>query len=126
MSQISTTKFVSGDGIEHEVETGSPAYDQMVKSGFTRVESKEESTQVSRMLGAGPSDETTEGGAAGSPAPDENAEKPPVDLSKMTKAQLVAYAEELGVAVTPDTMTKAAIVEAIEGTAVERSPQVDG
>jgi hypothetical protein len=43
--------------------------------------------------------------------------KQEVDLSKMTKAQLVAEAERVGVTVVPDEMTKAQIVGAIEEAA---------
>lgn len=34
----SLAKFITGDGVEHEVAVGSPAYDHMVKDGsFQRV-----------------------------------------------------------------------------------------
>ena len=36
------------------------------------------------------------------------------DLAKMKKAQLVAYAESIGVKVVPDEMTNKAIIAAIE------------
>lgn len=37
-----------------------------------------------------------------------------VDLNSMTKAQLLAYAEELGIEGLSDSMTKAEIIAAIE------------
>lgn len=45
---------------------------------------------------------------------DEVEEAPRVSLS-MTKAELVAVAEDRGITVVPDTMTKADIIAAIEG-----------
>ena len=51
------------------------------------------------------------------PAKLESPKSESADLSKMTKAQLVAEAERLGVTVVPDEMTKAQIVAAIEDAA---------
>lgn len=84
-------RFISGDGVEHEVEVGSPAFDLMAKTGsFKRLD---EPTAIE---------------------PDTTAAQEPVDLSKMTKAALVAEAEARGVTVVPDDMTKAQIIAAIE------------
>ena len=46
-------------------------------------------------------------------APEEESEAPAVDLSSMTKAELIAYAEELGLTVS-SSMTKAQIIEVIQ------------
>jgi len=104
MSKIA--RFISSDaaGTIHEVEHGSVAFELMSKDGgFVRLYSDEEVAAFD----------------AGEPiitdAPREIIEEPePVDLSKMNKAQLVAEAESRGVAVVPDEMTKAQIIDAIE------------
>lgn len=44
---------------------------------------------------------------------DPGGEAEPEDLMRLTKAQLVAKAEEIGITVVPDEMTKQQIVDAI-------------
>jgi len=85
---MANIKFISGDGVEHEVEETSPAADHMRTSGFQRI---------------GDAKPETSGGEAAKP-----------NLAKMKKAELVAYAESIGVTVVPDGMTNKAIIAAIE------------
>lgn len=87
--------FKTGDGRDMVCPVGSVAYDLMSKDGsFTLVSIDGERQPVSAV------------------EPDTTAE--PKKLSKMKKAQLVAYAEEIGCTVVPDGMTNAQIIKAIE------------
>lgn len=88
---MANIKFISGDGVEHEVEETSPAADHMRTSGFQRIYSEAE---AAAQLAA------------------EAGEKV-LDLSKLKKAELIIEAEKLGVEVTP-AMTVKQILAAIE------------
>ena len=82
-------KFISGDGVEHEVEVGSAAFGQMVKNGFQRTDL---------------------------PAPvaiDEGSEPAKVELEDLSMAQLSIKADYLGIHFAPRTK-KAAMIEAIK------------
>lgn len=103
--------FKRSDGAEFHAEEGSESFKLMTKDGsFTRIqdgetESRSAAEATSRVAGA----ETSTAADADVPA------AASTDLAKMTKAQLVAEAEACGVTVVPDEMTKAQIIEAIEG-----------
>lgn len=111
-------KFVSGDGVPHEVAVDSPAFELMSKNGsFRRVDSFEtetsgESTQAGETGTADESGPTDAGPAADQP--EAETEQAKADLKRLNKAQLVAEAERIGVTVVPDEMTKAQIIELIE------------
>jgi hypothetical protein len=93
--------FRGSDGFERCCEEGSVAFDLMTKDGsFTPID--------------GP------GGSESKAAPDENAESKPIDLSKMTKKQLLEHAALLDVPVT-DKMKNADIIAAIEAKAEDGS-----
>jgi 3,4-dihydroxy-2-butanone 4-phosphate synthase len=68
MAQV---KFISGDGVEHEVEDDSMAAEVMRNAGFQQI-------GVDAEIEAGP-----------------------IDLSSMKKAELLAYAEGKGIEVNP-------------------------
>ncbi len=96
---MALVKFISGDGVEHEVEETSLAAEIMRQNGLHQVG------------GETPATTATE--------PDANAVPAPKDRSKMKKAELVAEAEELGVEVVPDSMTNKQIIAAIEAKLAE-------
>lgn len=89
-------KFISGDGVEHEVPVESYAFEIMSKDGSFR------------RLDLDPSFD-----------PDLSAKQAPADRSRMKTAELVAEAEILGLDVVPGSMTKVAIIEAIEAKLTE-------
>lgn len=96
-------KFISGDGVEHEVEETSAAAEVMRNAGFQRLDVEEVVYTDQDVL------EQSDG---------EDATAKPVNLTKLNKAELVAKAEELGIDVVPDSMTKAQIIAAIEAAAI--------
>jgi hypothetical protein len=97
-----TAKFISGDGVEHEVSVESVAFELMSKDGaFERIDEN----------AAEPAAETVE-----------VIEKP---LAKMNKLELLAEAERRGLELVPDEVTKAQIILAIE-VADAKGPEPTG
>lgn len=87
---MAIVKFISGDGVEHEVEETSMAADIMRQNGFQLVEE-------------------------GSTIQEPEAE-PVVVLSKLNRTDLIAEAAKRGIVIDPDdkAQTKRVIIEAIE------------
>lgn len=106
MSDIKIAKFISGDGVEHTVEVGTPAFAHMVKEGFQRLDAPAKKT---RMLGAGESADET----------------PEVDLSTLKRDELIEKAAELGIEIdaADKTQTKKVIIAAIEAKLAETADE---
>lgn len=99
---MSLIKFVSGDGVEHEVEETSVAADLMRQNGFQQIGGPEPKAS-GRMLGAGV-------------LPDSKAQPAAVDLSKLNRDGLIAEAAKVGIPIdaADKAQTKKVIVAAIE------------
>jgi hypothetical protein len=112
-------KFISGDGVEHEVSVDSPAFELMSKDGsFTRVY-----TEADAVAQLGGNDAETAGGRDGESheadtateglgAPQTGGEA----LSDLSRAALVAKAKGLGVKASGKSP---AIIAAIEAKQAE-------
>ena len=88
--------FKRGDGVFFSADEGTPSCQLMEQDGAFE-ESSDPTAKSDRTETA-----------------DETVVEKPVNLNKLNKAQLCALAEEKGVKVVPDEMTKAQIIEAIE------------
>ncbi|MBK6589903.1 MAG: hypothetical protein IPG22_16575 [Acidobacteria bacterium] len=112
MAQV---RFISGDGVEHEVEEASAAAEIMRNAGFQQLNAAGEPfvyTLEDAIAQNNGLDESTEAKAKAAIA-----ETP--DRSKKTKAELIAEAEELELDLVPDKVTKAQIIAAIEAKLAE-------
>lgn len=92
---MALVKFISGDGVEHEVEETSMAAEVMRNAGFMVISIDGERQPISAI------------------EPDA-----PIDLSTMKKAELLAYAEERGIEVNPKAKV-ADIIAVIEAAGDE-------
>jgi hypothetical protein len=103
---MSLVKFISGDGVEHEVEETSMAAEIIRQNGFQRVDA--EQAKPGRELGAGSS------------------EPKPLDLSKLGRPALIDEAAKLGITIDADdkAQTKKVIIAAIEAKLAEE-PEAD-
>lgn len=103
--------FRRSDGIEFSAEEGSAAFELMTKDGaFTQIGG--ETPVVS-----GQSEPDVAGRQLGGGSPTGEPVLP--NFTKMKKAELVAYAESIGLEVVPDSLTNKLIIEAIEAKLAE-------
>ncbi len=116
-------KFISGDGTQHEVVVGSPAFDHMVKESFMRVNEFPAEGEAAVALLATEITESSETGSnddgnetTGNTAGDESPVVPAVDLSKLSRPALIDEALKVGVVIdaADKSQTKAVIIAAIE------------
>lgn len=86
---MALVKFISGDGVEHEVEETSMAAEIMRQNGFQQI---------------------------GGSEPGAEAETVTIVLSKLNRAELIAEAGRRGIVIDPDdkAQTKKVIIAAIE------------
>lgn len=99
-------KFISGDGVEHEVDVNSPAFQIMSKDGsFTRVDDWH--TERDNLPAEEPERSISDEGAEGDLESDEIAE-----LATLSRPELVAKAKELGVKASGKNPELIAAIEA--------------
>lgn len=94
-----TKWFRRGDGVHFSADEGTPSCQMMETDGAFE--------EISDPTAKSDKTEKSE----------ETVVEKAVNLQKLNKAQLCALAEEKGVKVVPDEMTKAQIIEAIENAA---------
>lgn len=95
--------FRRGDGVEFCCVEGSTTHERLIEDGFELI-----SGTVTQTDAPAETDAPPEPAATNTPA------DPIRDLTKLSKADLVVIAKELGLAPVPDSHSKAKIIAAIE------------